>query len=110
MFIVTSVTALNALYQIETFCTSKIGCPDGAANSRRPASCRAPGFGSSVWISAWAATFCSGCSMTFLALASGRRRPRLAAERGDEDGLDRMEAVFGLVEHDAGGGLEDLVG
>ena len=32
------------------------------------------------------------------------------AEGRDEDGLDRVEAVLGLVEHDAGRGLEHLVG
>ena len=36
-FIVTSVTALNELYQIETFRTSKMVWPGCAANSRRRA-------------------------------------------------------------------------
>src|SRR5215831_12715734 len=41
--------------------------------------------------------------------AGGARGVPLS-EGGDEDRLDRMEAVFGLVEHDAGARLEDLTG
>src|SRR6516165_8020340 len=35
---------------------------------------------------------------------------RRLSEGGDEDGFDGVEAVFGLVEDDAGGGVEDLAG
>src|SRR6516225_7945585 len=36
--------------------------------------------------------------------------PLLCAQGGDEDGFDGVEAVFGLVEDDAGGGVEDVAG
>src|SRR6516162_7238117 len=35
---------------------------------------------------------------------------RVLCEGGDEDRLDGVQAVFGLVEDDAGGGVEDFAG
>src|SRR5262249_59540181 len=35
---------------------------------------------------------------------------RALTERGHEDCLDRVQAVLGLIEHDAGGGPADLTG
>src|SRR5207237_4741608 len=95
--IVTSVTALNELYQIETFRTAKMVRPDGAANSRRPESCRAAGLGIAVWA---AAAFCSGCSMTFLALVSGKSSGDDAGgdheDEGDRDERERRAPAPGL--------------
>jgi len=46
-----------------------------------------------------------------LALRPAQRvRGGSASEGGDNDGLDRVQAVLGLVEDDAGGRAEDLAG
>jgi len=58
----TSVTALKALYQIETFFTSKIGAPGAGSTC-----CWAAGLSRGRLVT----MFCSGCSITFLARTSG---------------------------------------
>src|SRR5260370_30283760 len=79
MDIETSVTALKALYQIETFCTSKIVGP----GARSPLCWAASGLGRGRLV-----TVSSGCSMTFLARVSGE-------PGGDDTGDDHEDKRYG---------------
>src|SRR6516164_7672581 len=52
----------------------------------------------------------SACATRATSHLGSAPSPFLCAEGGDEDGFDGVQAVFGLVEDDAGGGVEDVAG
>src|SRR5580704_8131093 len=79
----TSVTALKALYQIETFLTSKTTSPGGANSCGRDADA-----GRATWVT----TVCSGSSMIFLARESAESgRDKACHDHEDEGYGDERE-------------------